>query len=186
METSHIRWRRIDVPGTEDARFEQTSTGWHINGELDVQETDASAALRYQIDCDAHWRTLSALIDGNCSGRKIRFAIQADAAGNWKIDSIERADLNGALDIDLGFTPVTNTLPIKRLQLAIGQTANVSTAWLRFPELRFERLEQSYSRQSDYVYRFDTMIDNEPFSAQLDIDQYGIVTQYEGLWERAE
>jgi hypothetical protein len=54
---------------------------------------------------------------------------------------------------------------------------------LRFPELRFEALEQTYLRVTDYQYRYQTLVDGTPFTAALDIDDYGRVLRYEGLWE---
>lgn len=88
----------------------------------------------------------------------------------------------GALDIDLGFTPATNTLPIRRLALAVGETKPVRSAWLRFPELRLEPLEQTYTREADRVFRYRALVDGEAFTAQLDTDTFGRVLRYEGLW----
>jgi hypothetical protein len=92
-------------------------------------------------------------------------------------------DVDGALDIDLGFTPATNTLPIRRLALAVGESAAVRSAWLRFPELRFEPLEQTYTRETAQTFRYRAMVDGEPFAARLDTDPFGRVVRYEGLWE---
>src|SRR5712664_99467 len=38
-------------------------------------------------------------------------------------------------DIDLAVTPATNTLPIRRLNLEVGQSQEVTAAWLKFPDL---------------------------------------------------
>jgi hypothetical protein len=91
--------------------------------------------------------------------------------------------LAGALDVDLGFTPATNTLPIRRLALAVGAGAAVRSAWLRFPELRLEPLEQTYTREAEHVFLYRALVDGEPFSARLDTDAFGRVVRYEGLWE---
>src|SRR5688572_18604229 len=107
---SRMRWRRLDVPGREDARVERTPAGWRLTGELDVEEAGFAARLRYTIDCDGDWRTRSALIEGEADGDAIRFALGADGAGHWTRDGAPLAELDGALDVDLGFTPATNTL----------------------------------------------------------------------------
>jgi uncharacterized protein len=180
---SHMRWRRTDVPGREEARVERTAGGWRLTGELDAEETDVHARLRYAIDCDARWHTRSALIEGTANGRAIRFALAADARGAWSRDGEVVPALAGALDVDLGFTPATNTLPIRRLALAIGETRPVRSAWLRFPELRLEPLEQTYTREAECVYHYRALVDGEPFAARLDTDAYGRVLRYEGLWE---
>ena len=45
---SHMRWRRIDVPGREEARIEQTADGWRLTGQLEVEEGSVSAQLVYR------------------------------------------------------------------------------------------------------------------------------------------
>ena len=178
-----MRWRRLDVPGREDARVERTASGWRLTGELDVEEAGVAARLHYVIECDTEWRTRSAAIEGQASGVPVRFALGADGEGNWTRDGAPVPELAGALDVDLGFTPATNTLPIRRLSLAVGESAPVRSAWLRFPELRLETLEQTYTRESEQSFRYRALVDGEPFVARLDTDAYGRVLQYEGLWE---
>jgi hypothetical protein len=178
-----MRWRRLDVPGREDARVERTPTGWRLTGQLDVEEDGVLARLRYRIDCDDAWRTRSALIEGEMGGRPVRFDLAADGAGQWTRDGRPLPEVAGAMDVDLGFTPATNTLPIRRLALAVGASAPVRSAWLRFPELRLEPLEQTYTRQAEQVYRYLADVDGEPFTARLDTDAFGRVLRYEGLWE---
>lgn len=180
---SRMRWRRIDVPGREEARVERTTFGWRLTGELDVEEAGLAARLHYAIECDPEWRTRSAVIEGEADGSSIRFALAADGVGNWSHDGVPAPDLGGALDVDLGFTPATNTLPIRRLALAVGESAPVRSAWLRFPEFRFEPLEQTYTRETELTFRYRALVDGEPFIARLDTDAFGRVVRYEGLWE---
>lgn len=178
-----MRWRRLDVPGREQARVERTAAGWRLTGELDVEEAGVAAQLRYAIDCDPQWGTRSALIAGEVNGDPIRFALAADGAGLWTRDGTPLPALAGALDVDLGFTPATNTLPIRRLGLAVGESAPVRSAWLRFPELRLEPLEQTYTREAEQSFRYRARVDGEPFTARLETDAFGRVLRYEGLWE---
>jgi uncharacterized protein len=179
---SQMRWRRLDVPGRENAYFEQTRSGWHLAGDVDIEEPGVSASVSYRIECDPGWRTLSALVQGEAAAQPFRFQFAADG-GRWTKDGRAVPELSGALDIDLGFTPATNTLPIRRLELAVGESAPVISAWLRFPELRIEALEQTYTRESERVYRYVAQVDGAPFVARLDTDEYGRVLCYEGLWE---
>jgi len=52
-------------------------------------------------------------------------------------------------------SPSTNLLPIRRLGLAIGQGAEVRAAWLGFPDLTLEPLEQLYRRLDVGTYRYE-------------------------------
>ena len=180
---SRARWRRLDVPGREEATFTLTPVGWRLAGELNVEEAGVTATLRYAIQCDPAWRTRSAVIEGQACGSPVRFSLAADGAGRWTSDGVALPHLAGALDVDLGFTPATNTLPIRRLGLAVGQSAPVRSAWLRCPELRLEPLEQTYTREAERTFRYRALVDGDPFVARLDIDACGRVVRYEGLWE---
>jgi hypothetical protein len=178
-----MRWRRLDVPGREEARTDRTADGWRLTGELDADEAGVRARLVYVIECGRDWRTRRAMVAGSASDAPVRFELAADGEGRWTLDGAPVPIVEGALDIDLGFTPATNLLPIRRLDLAIGERANVLTAWVRFPELRLEALEQSYEREAVHVFRYDALVDGEPFHARLDTDEFGRVLRYEGLWE---
>ena len=182
-DESRARWRRLDVPGREAATITRTPSGWRLAGELDVEDAGVAATLRYSIECDPAWRTRSAVIEGEANGSPVRFALAADGAGGWTRDGVAMPQLAGALDVDLGFTPATNTLPIRRLGLAVGASAPVRSAWLRFPELRLEPLDQTYTREADRTFRYHALVDGQPFIARLDVDAYGRVVRYEGLWE---
>jgi hypothetical protein len=180
---SYMRWRRLDVPGHEEARIEQITGGWRLAGQVEVEEATVRAQLRYVIECDRDWRTRRAVVTGSASAAPIRFEFAADGEGHWSLNGDPLPLVEGALDIDLGFTPATNLLPIRRLDLAVGEHMEVRTAWVRFPELRVEALEQSYHRAAAHVFRYDALVDGERFQARLDTDDYGRVLLYEGLWK---
>jgi hypothetical protein len=179
----HTRWRRLDVPGREDARLEQTAAGWRLSGELEVHDGREPLRLDYLIECDSDWRTRRALVSSPTAGSSIRFEFTADARGHWTLNGAPLSSVEGALDIDLGFTPATNLLPIRRLDLSVGESAVVRTAWLRFPELRVDALDQSYHREANRRFRYEAWVDGERFEARLDTDAFGRVLRYEGLWE---
>ena len=165
-----VRWRRLDAPGFEQARFARIPIGWEVAGELEDSEGGVIAQLRYTVLCDSRWCTRSAVVEGRVDGEPMRLALAASGAGEWTREGRILEGLAGALDIDLGFTPATNTLPIRRLGLAVGESAPVRSAWLRFPGLTLETLEQTYRRESDRIYRYSAVVDGTPFVARLETD----------------
>jgi uncharacterized protein len=180
---SQMRWRRLDVSGSEEAHAAHTAVGWSLTGTLEVEELGVFFRLRYEIELDDRWRTRAVLIEGTRDEAPVQFSFAADGLGNWIRDGAPAPELSGTIDVDLGFTPATNTLPIRRLGLAVGESATVRCAWLRFPELRLEPLEQTYKRDAEQSFRYLALIDGEEFSARLHTDEFGRVLQYEGLWE---
>src|SRR5207247_1457892 len=92
----------------------------------------------------------------------------------------ERPDLQGCLDVDLGFTPATNTLPIRRLGLEPGGAAYIRAAWGLLPDLTVRAAAQRYDRLAERRYRYSS----GPFASTLDVDEHGLVLDYPGGWVR--
>jgi len=86
----------------------------------------------------------------------------------------------GSIDLDLHFSPSTNLLPIRRLNLSIGEQAQVKAAWLRFPEFTLEPLEQMYRRVDDVIYHYESA--GGKFVAELKVNAVGLVTLYPKVW----
>jgi hypothetical protein len=84
------------------------------------------------------------------------------------------------LDIDLGFSPLTNTLPIRRLNLEIGASAPVRAAWVPVPGFDLLPLEQVYRRLDVSRYRYES--GGGRFVADLDVDEEGLVLEYPRFW----
>jgi uncharacterized protein len=102
-------------------------------------------------------------------------AIELEHEGErWTVDGRAREELHRCVDVDLRVTPATNTLPIRRLELDVGQRAGVRAAWVGFPGLEVEPLEQSYERLSEETYRYRA----GAFEADLVVDQTGLVIRY--------
>jgi hypothetical protein len=72
-------------------------------------------------------------------------------------------------------------LPIRRLNLEIGQRAEVKAAWLRFPSFELEPLSQVYERISEFKYRYSSSAG--AFVSELTVNKVGFVTLYPQLWE---
>ena len=52
----------------------------------------------------------------------------------WLLNNEPVPSARGCLDIDLNFSPSTNLLPVRRLNLTVGHEATVRAAWLRRPD----------------------------------------------------
>ena len=176
-----ILWRRLDQPGHDSARLTEDSTGAVIEGTAVFSESGRPCRLDYRVVCDAAWRTMSARVAGWMDTTAIDIAIAADRAGAWTLNGRSCLDLEGCDDVDLSFTPATNTLPIRRARLAVGAQLSVRAAWVRFPEMALEPLDQTYQRVSESRYRYESS--GGSFVAELETNRVGFVTHYPGLWQ---
>jgi uncharacterized protein len=153
--------------------------------------TDESAAifsseqgpckLDYVVICDSIWRTNSAQISGVIGGNGVNLSVSVDAERRWHLNGVECGPVEGCIDIDLGFSPSTNLLPIRRLALDVGQEAPVKAAWLPFPSLQFESLPRLYRHDRDRTYHYESH--GGVFVRKLEVNAFGFVTSYPGLWQ---
>jgi hypothetical protein len=180
--THTILWRRLDVPGHDHARLVLERAHWHLSGAALFAEQGQATRLEYLVVCNESWLTLAGRIKGWMGDTPIDLAIDADGEGRWRINGHDVPGVIGCLDLDLSFSPSTNLLPVRRLDLAIGASADVRSAWLRLdPEPRLEPLHQRYHRVSADTYRYESP--SHAFSGEIRVNEAGLVVSYSGLWE---
>lgn len=176
-----VLWRRLDLPGHEVARLTRRKDRWELSGTAVFLHERRPCRLDYVVICTPDWLTTSAHVRGWIGDREIDLAVSATGEQQWRLNGTEIPGLAGCVDIDLGFSPSTNLLPIRRLALDIGQEAEVRAAWLSFPSLMLEVLPQVYRREGVRTYRYES--GGGAFVRLLEVNAEGFVTRYPGFWE---
>jgi hypothetical protein len=182
MPNGSVLWKRLDTPGHESARIYMENSVWHLAGTAVFSHKGEPCRLDYLILCDSGWRTLSARVGGWVGDDPITLAVLVDSEGRWRLNDHVCPHVEGCTDVDLNFSPSTNLLPIRRLELAIGQEAAVRAAWLRFPSFTLEPLDQIYRRIGEDTYRYES--GGGTFVSELRVDEEGFVTDYAGIWRK--
>jgi uncharacterized protein len=189
-----VLWQRIDSTGSEWCMLEREPEGWRLRGIVLVEVAAVPVLMQYAVALASDWSTRAVEIVMRSADviepRELRLTVAPEQ--RWQIERGPSPDtampqddpmaLQGLVDVDLGFSPVTNTLPIRRLEPAIGEAIAVTAAWVRFPELTIEPLPQRYIRLAERRYRYESA--EGAFVAELEVDDLGLVTTYEGGWRR--
>jgi hypothetical protein len=176
-----VVWRRLDAPGFEAFRLRRATRGWVLEGVAVFVHEHEPCRLDYRVRTDEQWRTRDASLSGWIASRSLEIDVELDADGRWTQNDVDCPAVVGCVDVDLGFSPATNTLPIRRLDLAVGQSAVVHGAWLPFPLLELCVREQPYTPTSAHAYMYEA----GTFRAEIEVDELGVVRGYSGLWQRA-
>jgi hypothetical protein len=177
---STIRWRRLDASGHETAQLVPMADGPRLSGVAELAHERGPCRLEYDIECSEGWLTRRARVSGRIGGRAVALDVARDERGAWTSAGVPLRALEGCFDVDLEFSPSTNLLPIRRLMLAVGERAAVRTAWVRFPTLALQLLEQTYTRTGAMTYRYETA--DGTFCRDLTVNADGFVLDYPGLW----
>jgi len=180
--TAAFFWRKLDHPGYDGCRLFKLSHGWRLLGAAVFWDAGRPCHFQYEVTTDVAWRTQRAHVAGFLGDRAIDVSIRSARRATWQIAGRPQRDVAGCVDVDLGFTPATNLIVLRRLSLKIGQRAEAPAAYLEFPRMRFVRLPQTYVRigRTSYAYEAPTV----GYSGTLRVTPAGVVTWYPGLFER--
>jgi uncharacterized protein len=193
-------WRRLDTAGCEQALCTFRS-GLRVRGAM-LAATPVPYAGRYELYTDETWTTArcEVTVEGAGFARSVRLE---RAAGRWRVTATEQGNLgaalhaagrpptdqpgceepeslDAALDVDLSYSPLTNTLPIRRLRMLDGDAGashTIHVAWILLPSLEVVDSSQTYEVIGDRRIRFVS----GTFSTELDVDEHGYVRHYPEL-----
>lgn len=172
-------WQRLDTPGHDACEFLLQRQGWALRGMAVFLEGGQVCRLGYEVLTDTALRTREARVTGMLGETPVDIRIHADQ-GRWSLNGVVQPAPEGCIDVDLGFTPATNFLPVRRLALAVGEQAQASAAYLAFPALTLECLSQHYRRVSPARYEYAAPAAN--YQDVLECTAEGIILHYPGLF----
>jgi hypothetical protein len=176
-----IIWQRLDAPGHDTCGLWSIAGGWRLEGTASFVHDGVPCHLAYVADCDDEWHALAALVVGWIGSREVEAAIRPTPRDGWQLNGREQTTARGLLDIDLGFTPATNLIQLRRLALPVGGATDAPAVYLRFPDMELDRLEQHYARVAANEY--DYAAPETGYSGRLEVHDNGFVTAYPGIWQ---
>jgi uncharacterized protein len=192
-------WRGLDQWRTEVAAVRLDPDGVEARG-TQIGLDPLPYRLDYRLEAPQRFvtRLLEIEVAGEGWGRRLE--LSHDGQGSWECKAEEsgnpKAELPGAggetaglaeaLDCDLGLSPLTNFMPIRRHHLheAAGEAAFLM-AWVSVPDLGLhasaQRYEQLRLEPQGAVVRFTDEGMFKGFSSELELDPDGLVHTYPGL-----
>lgn len=140
--------------------------------------------LSYRLTWNESWQLGDAALTVAAPLFRKSLRLRTDGHGHWRDGGGRRLeDLDGCVDVDIWPTPFTNSFPILREPLAVGERRQVRTAWIRAPDLEVQAQAQAYTRLADRLYLFESL-DGSGFTAELPVDGDGVVVDYPRLFRR--
>ena len=153
---------------------------------LAYDEEDGPFRLTYRLNWDDSWQLRDAELDLTTERSTRSLTLHTDGQGHWRDgDARSLAELDGCRDIDIWPTPFTNSFPIRREPMAVGERRQFLMAWVFAPALTVQAQPQAYTRLADGLYLFENL-DGSGFRAELPVDDEGIVMDYPDLFRRVK
>jgi uncharacterized protein len=193
-----LLWTRTDTAGAEHVCFDDRAGLTARGTQLAVDPIPY--ACRYELATDERWSTVR--FEASAEGAGWQRTVRMErTGGDWRVTTSERGDLEAAMraaghsrgeppgiedpdllhdayDVDLAASPLTNTLPLRRLGVV---DTTITAAWVLLPSLAVVPSEQSYTALGPNQTRYTS----GTFTADLDLDADLFVIRYAGLAQRA-
>jgi hypothetical protein len=181
-----VMWSAWEKPGLGHLRLAVRVSGVVADGLVLSVADGRPFRVVYEVRCDPNWRVRAARV--GVPGEPPKVELLSDGEGNWTgPDGRAVTYLKGCEYVDISETPFTNTLPIRRLRLAVGESAEISVVYFDGVELqpwpepqRYTCIEKS---SGGGLYRFLSL--DGGFTADLPVDADGLVLDYPRLFTRA-
>lgn len=176
------RWRDWAGEGLQHLVLTQGPDAIVAEAVVVGEEEGERFGARYRITCDQAWRTRRVEVD--MTGTDRRLDLHGDGAGHWRDGGGKPLpELDGAIDVDLPLTPFTNTLPIRRLDLAAGQSADLRMVYIVLPAFAVTVDPQRYvCLEPLRRYRYESL--DSDFVREVEVDPDGLVVMYPDLYRR--
>jgi hypothetical protein len=168
-------WSGWDGSGHELLTLGFETGGWTADGVLTGGDD-----IHYVVRLDERWRLRQFLLFRDLPEPDLWLGV--DEQGRWgEVNGAHRPELAGCTAVDLACTPFTNTLPIRRHRIEVGDHAEVLVARVDHETLGVTPERQRYTRLAPYRWRYE---DESGFSAELEVDDQGLVRDYPELFRR--
>lgn len=175
-----VRWTTWSGDGDETVTIRWENEGFTVSGM--VSDAPGREHLQYALRLNASWQVRQFLLFRDLDDPDLWLA--TDGSGRWgEMNGVHRTELDGCYDIDMACTPLTQTLPIRRLPLLDGDTAELPVISINPDTLGVIAHLQRYTRIDNRHWQHE-VIDAGP-ATEFEVDEFGFVVDYPDLFRRS-
>jgi hypothetical protein len=181
-----LTWRAHDVPRMESVRVQLSGNRIKAYGRIVAAATPSHPAFSasYDLVTDEAGATKRLSLTVTLAERERQLSIARDEENMWLVQQhtgeTKRAAYDGALDVDVIFSPFFNALPIRRTGLyQRNDSVTAPVVYVRLPELSVDAAVISYSSAADGI-----KLHSPAAETTITVDDQGFILDYPGLAER--
>src|SRR6185503_2533500 len=191
-----VAWTKSDPVGAEVAVVtlepdQLSAVGTAIGSDPEPYRLD------YVLSTGSGYITRLVRVNAAGEGWSRSLELRHDGCGNWSAEASQTGTtslpdpggdvsrLAGALDADLGLSPLFNSMPILRHRLidAGSWADDFLMAWISVPDLQLHLSPQRYTHvreagDTPAVVLFESVGEGDDFRAEVQVDRDGLVVDY--------
>jgi hypothetical protein len=182
-----LTWSAHDVPRIESVRVQLSGNRIKANGRIVAAATESHPAfsLSYDLVTDEAGTSKRLSLTVTLAERERQLSIARDEEGMWLVQdhtgTTKRASYDGALDVDVVFSPFFNALPIRRTGLyKRADSVALPVVYVTLPDLSVNSATITYtSGDGDGI-----KVQSPVADTIITVDSDGFILDYPGLAER--
>jgi hypothetical protein len=182
-----LTWRAPDISRMESVRVQLSGKRIRANGRIVAAATETNPAFGayYELQTDESGATKRFGLTVTLAERERQLAIARDEENMWLITDHQgerRAGFDGALDVDVVFSPFFNALPIRRRGLhEKADSIALPMVYVNVPDMSVTAAIVNYTSAGD----LDGIKLHSPVAdTTVRVDADGFIVEYPGLAER--
>ena len=167
------RWATWEGDESEVTDFRWENEGWTISGQV------ARERVQYVVRLNASWQVRQFLLFRDLDDPDLWLATNGSA--RWgEMNGAHRVELDGCYDVALPCTPLTHSLPIRRLPLHVGDSAELPVVAIDVETLDVRAVTYRYMRLDTNRWAFS----HGDHAVEFDVDRHGLLVDYPGRFRR--
>lgn len=181
-----LTWNAHDAARMESVRVQLSGNRIKAYGRIVSAATPSHSAFSasYDLVTDEAGATKRLSLTVTQADRERQLSIARDEENMWLVqdhqNQSKRAAYDGALDVDVIYSPFFNALPIRRTGLHTRvDSVTLPVVYVRLPELSVEPATISYSSASDGI-----KLHSPAAETTITVDSDGFILDYPGLATR--
>lgn len=181
-----LTWRAQDVSRMESVRIQVSGKRIRANGRIVAAATATNPAFGayYDVQTDETGATKRLGMTVTLAERERVLSIARDEENMWLVTDHQgerRAAYNGALDVDVVFSPFFNALPIRRLGLhERADSVTLPVVYVNIPDMSIAAATVSYSSTGGPE---GIKLHSPVAETTVKVDDEGFIVDYPGLAE---
>jgi len=176
-----IIWKGIIYNSLEYFTLTRQENIFIVKSKIIGTYEDKMYVVAYNLLIDSEWKVQNFEIEYEVNN--IKKKITGEKIDNrWKMNGLINPTYTDFDFIDISLTPFTNTLPIRNLNLEIGEEQEVNVIYINILDNYTKPLKQKYRKKSERIYKYENVPND--FEADISVDEFGLVIFYPLLFER--
>lgn len=176
-----IKWQASAYTSIENCEVHIDEQGLRAVSNIEGSYLNERFLVQYVLSTNEDFEAKMLLLKANYRNTAWDISLLNDA-GVWYMNNEPHTEFRGCIDVDIALTPLTNTLPVRRLSLNIGEEREIRVLYFDLFEGAIKPLSQKYKRLSENMYHYENVPND--FEADIEVDGDGLVVHYPELFSR--